>query len=428
MITAAHTDVIVVGAGLAGLSAARSVAQSGRTVLVLEAGAEVGGRARTRMVGGEPADIGGEWVGNAHRAVHALAAQLGIGIEPANTLGRRVRWRLPSGEHVGHLPPASTWRGLLRFGQYATRASRGVDPRAPWAMPAADEHDARSVADVLDELGIDGDARYLVDHLVGALSSSTPDRMSWLQLLWWLRLAGGPVRSLATTFQSRIVGGAQALPCAMAAELGAAVMLDTPVHLIEDQGECVRVRTEDGSVRTAAAVIVAVPVQTLQRITVVPTALPVSIASQLHVGAGVKVIARLPADRIPRYQTVVGGKTMWASWRRARRVTGFAPPQAAPADEATRIAALAESFEVDPAKLEAPQVMDWAQDPWVEGCDIAFSPGQIRALGPELRRHAGRLYFAGAERSSWPNNLEGAVQSGQHAAAQLLRDALDHPA
>lgn len=425
---AANTDVIVVGAGLAGLSAARLVARSGRTVLVLEAGTEVGGRARTRMVGGEPADLGGEWVGNAHRAVHELASQLGIGIEPANTLGRPVRWRLPSGEHVGRLPPASTWRGLLRLGRYTTRASRGLDPRVPWAMPSAAEHDARSVADVLDKLDIGGDARYLVDHLVGALSSSTPDRMSSLQFLWWLRLAGGPVQSLTTTFQSRIVGGAQALPRAVAAELEEAVRLNTPVHLIEDQGDYVRVATEDGTVRTAAAVIVAVPVQTLRRITIAPAAPPASIASQLHVGPGVKIIARLPADRVPSYHTVVGGETLWGSWRRGRRVTGFAPPQAEPADEATRIAALAESFEVDPAELEAPQVMDWAEDPWVQGCGIAFSPGQIRAIGPGLRRHTGRLYFAGAERSSWPNNLEGAVQSGQHAATQVLKDALHHPA
>lgn len=348
-----------------------------------------------------------------------------IGLAPASR--GYLHWAVGV-ERVGRVPPASTWRGLLRLGRYATRASRGLSPDAPWAVPRADEHDARSLADVLDELDIYGDARYVVDHLVGALSSSTPDRMSSLQFLWWLRMAGGPVRSVGTTFQSRIVGGAQALPRAIAAELGAAVRVDTPVCLIEDKRDHVRVVTEDGTVRTATSVIVAVPVQALHRITVVPTAPPVSIAHQLHVGPGVKVIALLPPDRVPKYHTVVGGSTLWGSWRRGRRVTGFAPPQAEQADDATRIAALAEAFEIDPAQLEAPLVMDWAQDPWVAGCDIAFAPGQIRALGPDLRRHVGRLYFAGAERSSWPNNLEGAVHSGQDAATQLLRGALGHPA
>ena len=418
--TVSEADVVVIGAGLAGLAAGHALQRAGRRVMVLEAGPEVGGRARTRNLDGIPADLGGEWVGSAHRRVRRLAGELGVDIEPAHTLGAQVRWQLPSGQHIGRVPPRQTWPALIRLARAAAAESRGVDPDRPWRSERASDLDAVSLSQWLDTVDVRGDTRYIVDRVVGSLSSSRTEDMSLLQFLWWMRLAGGPLRTLRTTFQSRVVGGAQTLARAMADELR--VSCDSRVAVVA-QGDEVGATTDDGRTYRAPHAVVAVPVQVLDELAFDPP-LPTrqQELSRLHVGPGTKVVALLPPSRgRPAYHTVVGGSRLWIAWRVGRRVTGFVPPQADRVGDAELVSELGAAFDIEPEHLDRSLVMDWSTDPGVRGCDIAFSPTQVCSHGPRLREPDGRLLFAGAERSSWPNNMEGALESGERAARELLR-------
>lgn len=417
-LTVPPVDVAIVGAGLAGLAAARAVQRAGGSVFVAEARDEVGGRARSREVDGLTADYGGEWIGRAHRRMYGLVRELGLDVEPAANLGRPIRWRLPGRATSGRLPPRRTWAGLARAVACAMWHSRGIDPEAPWTARRAAQLDNRSVAGWLDELGIDAEARYLLERLIGSLACQSLDSMSLLHLLWLLRIAGGPVRSMKATFQWRITQGAQQVACRLAEPL--AIRLNTPIERISQDGAGAEVRAAGLSVQ-AKRVIVAVPVTRLPDICFDPPLPPeLQRLSGLHIGPGTKVIAGLPHGHSVRHNTVLGGDILWGGWRRGDRVTGFVPPAGADADDDALLADLASAFDVRSDQLRSPTVVRWADEQHIGGCDAVFAPGEVCALGPLLERPYGLVEFAGAERSSWPDNMEGAVRSGERAARRTL--------
>ncbi|WP_166903954.1 NAD(P)/FAD-dependent oxidoreductase [Mycobacterium sp. DL440] len=415
-------DVVIVGAGLAGLNAARTLRRAGRRIVVLEARGEVGGRTRTREIDGRTVDFGGEWIGRAHRRMCALVRELGLHTEPARNIGHPVLWRLPSGNTCRRLPPPRALVDIAKVFACAGRDSRGIDPTAPWAAPDAERLDARSVADWLDDrrLGIEG--RYLIERLIGSPACQNLDSMSLLQMLWFFRLAGGPLRSANTTFQWRIAEGAQEISVRIARELGPeSIRLNTPVHRLQQVGGVVVAEAGQLTVHARHA-IVATPVPQVAHVEFDPP-LPTALAelSQLNVGAGIKVIAGLPSGHPVKHNTVLGGRFLWGAWRRDDRVTGFVPPMAGAVSDADLMDDLADAFGVKTrADLRCPTVFRWADERYIGGCDAVFAPGQVCGFGPLLTRPHGLIHFAGVGRSSWPDNMEGAVRSGERAARDVL--------
>ncbi|KUH84842.1 NAD(P)/FAD-dependent oxidoreductase [Mycobacterium sp. IS-1556] len=418
--TALRVDVAVVGAGLAGLAAARHLRRAGKSVFVAEARDEVGGRARSRDLDGSVADFGGEWIGRAHRRMHRLVRELGLDVEPARHVGYPMVWRLPGRRARRRLPPPGTWLGLVRAFSSLAWLSRRIDSDAPWRSSRAAELDRRSVAEWLDERRLDGGSRYLLERLVGSLARENLDSMSLLHLLWLLRIAGGPWRSMTAVFQWRISQGAQQVAARMAAPLGDVVRLNTPVSRITQRANGAEVRAGNLTV-DAERVIVAIPVTQLPRVVFDPP-LPPDLArlAELHIDAGTKVIALLPRGHSVRHNTVLGGDVLWGAWRRGDRVTGFCPATGTAIDDDVLLADLAEAFGVQPHQLRCPTVVRWAEQDYIEGCDAVFAPGEVCAVGPLLSKGHGVIEFAGAERSSWPDNMEGAVRSGERAAAKTL--------
>ena len=414
-------DVAVVGGGLAGLSAARHVYRANRRVVVLEARGEVGGRTRSRPLGGNVADFGGEWIGRAHRRARALAREFGLRVEPAHNLGYPIRWRLPSGVVDGRLPPRGMRRDLVRLLFTAGRLAAKLSTSAPWEMSRAHELDARSTGEWVRELGVGSETYYILERLIGSLCSQRLERFSLLHFLWWMRLAGGPLRTLHTTFQWRLPSGTQELSIRMAAELGGAVHLDSPARRVGQNGNHVIVEVEDGRHYVASGAIIAAPVPYVERIEFAPP-LPdrQRMLSRLHVGAGTKILALLPHGHEVRHNTVIGGERLWAGWRSGDRVTGFAAPPECDLPFEELCTDLAESFGVRPDDLRQPTVFRWADEEHIPGCDVAFAPSEVCRYGPWLTRPHDRVCFAGAERSSWPNNMEGAIESGERAAHQVL--------
>jgi monoamine oxidase len=415
-------DVVIIGAGLAGLSAGYALHGAGADVLVLEAAEEVGGRTRSRSVEGEMAEFGAEWVGRRHVQLLALMNTLGVATRPARQIYYPILWRGRCGArllvpHIASgqlaLVPQVLWK--------AARLARLLHPAEPWSSPAAPHLDRVSFGRWLRQAGIRDDGYYFFDKVIGALSSTPIDRLSLLHVLWWIRRGAGPLTTLWTTFERNIPAGAQAIARALADRLPERVILGTPAIAIAHTQQGVEIATGNGATVHAHRAIVTAPLGTLNRIAFDPPLAPeLAALDQLSIDPGTKVVAHLPANKIPIQRVFVGGEVLSGGWRVGTRITGFAPCPAGDAPDDRLIADLARGFGVPPTELISPMLYRWSQRPFLPGCDIGFAPGELTRHGPHLRTPHGHVHFAGTERSSWPNNMEGAVESGSRVAREVI--------
>jgi len=227
MVRQRSADVAVVGAGLAGLVAASDLVAAGREVLVLEARDRVGGRLLNVAIGGEPNELGGEWVAPYQNEMHALLAELGIELFHAYREGDHLYVDAGGDAHRYHgdgdpLPGASAraYEGAVaRLDALVAE----LDPEAPWEHPRAAELDAITFE---QWLAVEVDDRLARDLLrafmAGGYMTKPADSFSLLGALATITGAG----SVANLFEpdlclhSRVVGGSQVIPLRLAERLG----------------------------------------------------------------------------------------------------------------------------------------------------------------------------------------------------------------
>ncbi len=259
-------DVCVVGAGYAGLIAARRLQQAGATAIVLEARDRVAGRVWTRPApDGTPIDIGGTWLGPGQDHAYALAAELGVTTYPTWNEGETVFAGRDAVKRFGGLVPpinpialASLSLGMARLDAMAKR----VPLDEPWTARRAKAWDARSAAQWIDTATVPArDGQGLLAAAVRGLFNCDPAEVSLLHVLYLIRSANGLNHLLSVEGgyqQDRVTGGAQTMADRVAAELGDALLLERPVREITQDGDGVVVRGDGVEVR-ARRVIVAIP-------------------------------------------------------------------------------------------------------------------------------------------------------------------------
>lgn len=304
------------------------------------------------------------------------------------------------------------------------RLSLRVDADRPWCSSGAEDLDLFSFAGWLDELGLAGRAREAFEGLVCGFATVGAGELSLLHVLWWVSRAGGLLPALRNGLALRVAGGAQAVPLGLAARLRAPVLLGVPAVLVEQDEGGVTVSGEHGRLVRSRRAIVAVPPPALRTIAFSPPldAAQRSLVEELGFGRAVKVSVAAPSAASERHRTFVGGTPLSIGWWTGGTLAGIAYGENTERRKEELIVDLVGAFGVPLATVEAAEAVDWGRERFAGGTYAAFSPGQLVRHGPHLRRPHGAVHFAGAERSSWPNQMEGAVESGMEVARRVLKE------
>jgi monoamine oxidase len=445
---ASTTDpTVVIGAGVAGLRAADLLRRAGRAVVVLEARERPGGRVmtvRSAFDDGLHAEAGPIRISGAHRSILQLIRSFRLTLVPFES---------PVGSAV------------VSFAGVADRSFDALSHR--WASELTP-----------DERGLT--PLQLLERYVGTISAdlaepaATPasyakwtdyDRLSWPA---WLRARGASARAVkvmtlgsdaddvsalyvlrqyalsrTSTQFFKIQGGMDLLPQAMASALGSVVRYNSPVVRVSRLPGRMRVDYESGGqVRTVTAshVIFAIPLTTLRQIEILPrlsaqkdrgineaayangTRILLQCRSRFWVAAGLNGSARTDRgcelwdctyDQRSSGRGILGATTGGGISREMSSRNG---------DDAMAlgVSAAADAFPDVRKEFEKGVVHQWGRERWSRGSFVAFRPGQMTSIMRDISQPEDRLHFAGEHTSSWMGWMEGALESGERAAREVL--------
>lgn len=449
-----QVDVIVVGAGLAGLTAATRLVRNGRDVLVLEARDRVGGRTLTQILPDEtPLELGGQWIADSQQRVTRLVAELGLDTYPTYNSGDHIYEF--GGELYRYRKDLPLDREVLREIKEASdlldELARQVDLDAPWAGDLAHVLDQETLAVWAERIcSTDGARQYFRLFAQGVLAAE-PESVSLLHAAFYIHSGGGLSSLMGTSRgaqQNRVVGGTHQISALLAERLGARVLLEQPVRRIEWSDGLVVATTDRLSV-AAKRVIIAIPPILAGRISYSPS-LP---AARDHL-----------TQRMPHGNVIKCLAVYERAWWRDEGLTGQGASDigpvgviydaSTPSGEPGVIVAFLEGHhaiklrEMDTATREhlvldclvrylGPQAgtplhyieKDWSTEEWTRGCYGAhLPPTALTEFGQALRVPVGPIHWAGSETAAvWCGYLDGAIESGERAADEVAEALIDLP-
>lgn len=442
-------DVIVVGAGISGLTAAWRLALAGKRVKVLEANARVGGRTLNhRFASGDVVEVGGQWVGPTQTRILALLDELNLQTFPLWNQGDNLTFfgnqLKPYRGTIPRLAPHvlldiahAQWR--------LDRLARQIPLNNPATHPKADHWDQLTFAHWIERHLHTDHGRQVFHLLSGAVFAANARELSFLHVLFYIKSGTNLDTLLGVTNgaqQDRIVGGSQRISEVLAQRLGDAVHLEQPVREWRQHGDQVELITDKGS-HQARRVIMAIPPTMLLRITQTPL-LPGwrdQLLQRQPQGAVIKCMAHYTTpfwrDRGLSGQVTSAHGPLRLTFDNSLAdsprgvLMGFIEGDEArhwsAQDPGLRRTAVLECLAryFGAQALQPIDYIDksWMDEPFARGCYAALNPPGVWTNGAaRLREPIGRVHIAGTETATrWMGYFDGAVQAAERAADEILR-------
>ncbi|XP_033638849.1 amine oxidase [flavin-containing] B-like [Asterias rubens] len=444
-------DVIVLGAGVSGLSAAKLLNAQGQNVLVLEARDRVGGRTYTkRDPSFQYADMGGSYIGPSQKRISKLANELGLNLHQVNDNERAVF--MDKGKVLAYrdFPRIYNPFALMDFNHFwrtVDNYCRQVPLSAPWDCPRATEWDSITTQEFINKTCWTRFTKASAEAMIRMTFANEPRDMSFLFFLWYNRSGGNAYTHMATSDgaqESKIVGGSMQVTERIADILGTDhVLLNKPVSKVtQHEDGSITVATLDGDSYNCAHVISAVPQALIGRITFSPPlpSLRNQFIQRIPMGSCIKVLLyyKTPFWRELDFCGDLCGTELLAEAHDDTKPDGSYPAlvgflnadnarkycMETPEKRASMVAEVySKVFKSNQALNPVATVeQNWMAEQYSGGCYMgATAPGVLTTMGRVIRTPVGKVYFAGTETATrWSGYMDGAVQAGERAAREVL--------
>ncbi len=423
----ASADVVVIGAGFAGIIAARELGHAGFDVLVLEARDRVGGRTWTDRRLGRDLELGGTWVHWVQP--HSWAEMTRYGREIVRSPAAEEAYWLGAGGAPRTGTPEQ-FMALISDGQQAivddvhAAIPRGVDP----TTGEIGELDALSIQDRFDALGLDDEARCASESVWVGHVNARLDQVGLSSALRWAAAAGGHwqlMHEASATY--RVAGGMSGFTQAIAADIAGEIRLGATVTRVAQEAGGAVVTCADGTEARARRVISTLPVNAIAGIQWEP-GLPDAwrrANAETFASQGVKVWVKVQG-RVPRFFAYASQRHPISVLKTefvdddATVLVGFGPDHTQL--DVTSIAGVQAAVDAMRPGLKVVEVAahDWMKDPLSRTTWMTHRPGQLTRDLVELQRPAGVVHLASSDNASlWGGFVDGAIESGLREARRV---------
>ncbi|CAH2220363.1 amine oxidase [flavin-containing] B-like [Pelobates cultripes] len=446
-------DVVVIGGGLSGLSAAKLLVESGLSVVVLEARNRVGGR--TFTVQNEKVkyvDLGGAYVGPTQNRILRIAKEFGVETYKVNEEQQLIHHvKGKSYPFQGPFPPMwnpivyldynNLWRTMDEMG-------KEIPNEAPWAAPHAEEWDTITMKELIDKICWTNAAKRFAALFVNVNVTAEPHEVSALWFLWYVKQCGGTTRIFSTSNggqERKFVGGSGQISEKLAESLQGRVKLQRPVVQIDQSEKNITVETLNHEVYEAKYVISAIPPTLCLKIHFSPELPPMrnQLINRVPMGSVIKCMVYYK-EAFWRKKDYCGSMIIEDDNAAIGLTLDDTKPDGTVpaimgfilANKSRRLAHLTkDERKVKICELYAKvlgseealhpvhyEEKNWCEEQYSGGCYTAyFPPGILTQYGRVLRQPFGRIFFAGTETATeWSGYLEGAIQAGERAGREIL--------
>ncbi|MFC9293556.1 flavin monoamine oxidase family protein [Streptomyces sp. NPDC057011] len=425
-------DVIVIGAGFAGVTAARDLSKQGKRVLVLEGRGRIGGRTWTSTLGGHLVEMGGTWVDPATQPhIGAEIKRYGIELQEEGSIDRLI---LPTGTGPKEFDVAAGFAKInaLRASIFDGSAQYFDRPFEPLhRLDLLQSVDKLSLRDRLNQLALSPADELLINGETALLAGGTSAQGALTMLAQQWQLAGGTEAGWNNTVRWSMKGGTSGLLNAMLKDsTNATLRLNSPVTAVSDGGRGIQYVTTRSGVRHAArAVIVAAPINVWKTIKFSPsmpaaqTAATAGNAGGAEHGKKFWIHARAGQGRFYAQGAEGGASIPWLqagpATTEGQLYVGFSVDPNLDVNNVTQMKAAVKQLGVE-LDIISVKGHDYGKDEFALGAWGFRNPGQLTSLYPNILADTGRVAFASGDAANgWSGYIDGALESGIRGVKQV---------